>query len=261
MKKKYDILLLIPSILGILIFFIIPFFRVFLYAITENSFTNRFVGFQNFINVLNNEYFQLAFKNTFLFTMIAGLTTMLFSMIIAFLLAHLSDKSKRLQKVFYLPFFLPSVTIVTLWQAYFNEYTPFTSLLFIFIWKYSGLNIMLILSALASIDKDMVDASKIDGASSVRSVLSVILPNIAPTLFLTGILTFVNSFKIYRESYLLWGAYPDESVYMLQNYLDNHFSKMNYQYISSAAIIFIVCIYLIIAGLFIMEKKWSDEIL
>lgn len=261
MKKKQDILLLIPSVLGILIFFVIPFFEVFLYAVTENRFTKKFVGIQNFIYVLQNAYFQLAFKNTFVFTITAGLITLLFSLIVAFLLAHLSGKSKRLQKVFYLPFFLPSVTIVTLWQAYCNTYTPFTSLIFIFIWKYSGLNIMLILTALTALDKDMIDASKIDGAGGIRSVLSVILPNITPTLLLTGILTFVNSFKIYRESYLLWGAYPDESVYMLQNYLDNHFAKMNYQYISAAAIIFIVCIYVIIAGLYTVERKWSDEIL
>lgn len=261
MKKRSDILLLIPSIIGTLIFFIIPFFRVIIYAMTENSFTNSFVGLQNIITVLNNEYFQLAFKNTFVFTLVAGAITILFSLIIAFLSAHISGSSKSLQKLFYLPFFLPSATIVTLWQAYFNEYNPFTSLILIFIWKYSGLNIMLILSALTSVNKDMIDASKIDGAGSIRSAISIILPNISPTLFLTAMLTFVNSFKIYRESYLLWGDYPNESVYMLQNYLDNHFSKMNYQYVASGAIIFVLCIYLIIAVLFVIEKKWSDEIL
>ena len=74
------------------------------------------------------------------------------------------------------------------------------------------------------------------------------------------ILTIVNSLKIFRESYLLYGYYPDESVYMLQNYLNNHFAKLNYQNIGAAAVLFAVVVYSIVAVLFALEKKWSDSI-
>ena len=88
----------------------------------------------------------------------------------------------------------------------------------------------------------------------------IIVPNIAPTLFFTFILSIVNSFKIFRESYLLYGGYPDESVYMLQNYLNNHFMKLNYQNISTAAIFFAVVVYTVVAVVFAFEKKWSDSV-
>ena len=79
-------------------------------------------------------------------------------------------------------------------------------------------------------------------------------------LFFALILTIVNSLKIFRESYLLYGYYPDESVYMLQNYLNNHFAKLNYQNIGTAAVLFAVVVYSIVAVLFALEKKWSDSI-
>ena len=78
--------------------------------------------------------------------------------------------------------------------------------------------------------------------------------------FFTLILTVVNSLKIFRESYLLYGYYPDEGVYMLQNYLNNHFAKLNYQNIGAAAVLFAVVVYSIVAILFALEKKWSDSI-
>ena len=63
-----------------------------------------------------------------------------------------------------------------------------------------------------------------------------------------------------RADVLLYGGYPDESVYMLQNFLNNHFVKLNYQYISTAAIVFAVIVYTAAAIIFIAEKKWSDAI-
>ena len=130
----------------------------------------------------------------------------------------------------------------------------------IFLWKYSGLDIMLMMTALGSLDKSILDAAKIDGAGALRRIFKVMIPNILPVLFFTLILSVVNSLKIYRESYLLYGEYPDRSVYMLQNYLNNHFEKLNYQNISTAAIIFAVAIYAVMGILLHAERKRSEEI-
>lgn len=150
--------------------------------------------------------------------------------------------------------------IVLLWNAYFASVPPFTSLLLIFLWKYAGLDIMLILTALCSVDHNMLDAARMDGAGSVRLFLQIVLPNIVPTLFFSLILTITNTFKIFRESLLLYGEYPNESVYMLQNYLHNHFTKLNYQNISTAALLFFFAIYIVVAIMLQMERKWSDSL-
>ena len=68
MKKRTDILLLMPSLAGFAVFFIIPFVYTFYYAFTENAFTGKFAGFVNFVALFGNRYFRLAMKNTLRFT-------------------------------------------------------------------------------------------------------------------------------------------------------------------------------------------------
>lgn len=260
MKKRTDILLLLPSLVGFAVFFIVPFIYIFYYAFTENAFSGKFVFFDNFVTLFKNEYFRLAMKNTFTFSIIAVPLTMLISLIIAALLVKYTSNLPFVKSAFFIPVILPSAAIIVLWNAYFSDFTPTASLLIIFLWKYSGLNIMLIITALAGMNKDMLDAAKIDGAGWFKTLINVTLPNIAPTLFFTFILSVVNSFKIFRESYLLYGNYPAEEVYMLQNYLNNHFEKMNYQNIATAAIFFFIVVYVIVAVLMHFEKKWSETI-
>lgn len=261
MKKRTDILFLLPSLAGFLTFFIVPFFYSFTYAFTENAFTKKFVWFDNFAALFRNDFFRLAMKNTGKFTLCAVPLTMVLSILIALLIVRYAAKLPFVKSAFFLPVILPSATIVMLWQAYVSDAVPpFSSLLLIYLWKYGGLNVMLILTALTGMSKDMLDAAKIDGAGLLRTTWHVTLPNIAPTLFFTFILSVVNSLKIFRESFLLYTNYPDESVYMLQNYLNNHFQKLNYQNISTAAIFFAVIVYTVVAVVFVAEKKWSEQI-
>lgn len=257
MKKRFDLLLLLPSLCGFMAFFIVPFIYSFYYAFTENAFTKKFVWFENFYRLLQNEYFRLAMKNTLIFTVIAVPLLMVISISIALLLVRFSGKIPLVESAFFLPVFLPSATVVMLWNTYFTEVPPFSSLLIIFLWKYSGLNIMLILTALTGMNHEVLEAAKIDGANTFRQTWSITLPCIAPSLFFTFILSIVNSLKIFRESYLLYGNYPDDSVYMLQNYLNNHFAKLNYQNISTAAIFFAVIVYTVVAVIFRMERKYD----
>ncbi len=261
MKKQTDILFLIPSLAGFLTFFIIPFFYSFVYAFTDNAFTMNFAGFDNFIALLNNEFFRLAMRNTVRFTLCAVPLTMVLSTVAAMLIVRFAAKLPFVKSAFFLPVILPSATIVMLWQAYISDAVPpYSSLLVIFLWKYGGLNVMLILTALTGMNRDMLEAARIDGAGFLRQTWHITLPNIAPTLFFTFVLSIVNSLKIFRESFLLYTNYPDESVYMLQNYLNNHFQKLNYQNISTAAIFFAVIVYTVVALLFSAEKKWSEQI-
>ncbi len=260
MKKRTDILLLIPSLAGFVVFFIIPFIYTFYYALTENAFTGKFVGFDNFIKLFESEYFRLAIKNTLHFTVFSVALTMVISLVLALAIVKYASGIPFIKSAFFLPVILPSAVIVILWNAYFADMPPFSSLLLIFLWKYGGINVMLIITALSGMNKEMLDAARIDGAGYLRTVINVIIPNIMPSLFFTLVISIVNSFKIFRESYLLYGEYPDQNVYMLQNYLNNHFAKLNYQNISTAAIIFALVVYTVVAVIFTAEKKWSESI-
>lgn len=260
MKKRSDIFLLAFSLSGFIVFYIAPFLRSLGYAFVENAFTKQFAGFSNFSALFKNEYFLLALKNTLVFTGVSVPLVMAFSLTISMLTVRFAADTPLVKGAFFLPVLLPSATIVTLFSQYANGMPPFLALMIIFAWKYSGLDIMLMMTALGAMDKGILDAAKIDGAGAIRRVFKVMIPNILPVLFFTLILSIVNSLKIYRESYLLYGEYPDRSVYMLQNYLNNHFQKLNYQNISTAAIIFAVVIYVVIGILLRAERKRSEEI-
>ena len=147
MKKKTDLLLLLPSLAGFLAFFIVPFVYSFYYAFTENAFTKKFVWFDNFKRLFENEYFKLAMKNTGKFTVLAVPLTMAISLILALLLVRFATRLPFVKSALFLPVILPSATIVMLWNAYISDFTPFHSLLLIFLWKYGGLNVMLMLTA------------------------------------------------------------------------------------------------------------------
>ncbi len=260
MKKRTDILFLLPSFAGFAAFFIIPFVYALYYAFTENAFSHKFVSFDNFIMLFNNGYFRLALGNTLRFILFAVPLSMVFSFTAAMLISRYAARLNFVKSAFFLPVLLPSAAAVMVWNAYFSDVAPFSSLLVLFLWKYTGLSLMLILTALLMVPHELYEAASLDGAGALRRTGYITLPYITPVLFFTFVLSVVNSLKIYRESFLLYGNYPDESVYMLQNYLHNHFGKLNYQNISTAAIFFAIVVYTFVAVMFAFEKKRSEKI-
>lgn len=260
MKKRNDIFLLGFSLVGFLVFYIVPFVWSLGYAFVENAFTNRFVGLSNFFTLFKNEYFRLAIKNTLVFTGVSVPVIMIFSLTVSIITVRFAANIPFIKSAFFLPVLLPSATIVAVFSRASDRIPPFLILLIIFLWKYSGLDIILMITALSAMEKEILEAAKIDGAGAIKRVYKVIIPNILPIIFFTLILSIVNSFKIYRESFLLYGEYPDKSVYMLQNYLNNHFQKLNYQNISTAAVFFAFTIYVIVGICLHAERKRSEEI-
>ena len=75
-----------------------------------------------------------------------------------------------------------------------------------------------------------------DGAGPVKSYLQVCLPMLRREISLTLLLFLMFAFRIYKESYLLFGEYPSEKMYPIQHYMNNHFMKMNFQYVAVSAV-------------------------
>ena len=246
-RKNYrTFFLLLPSLMGFTIFYVIPFFRSIYYAFVDNAFHLEFAGIQNFREIFGSEYFRLALKNTLLFTAIVVPVSLLSAILIASVLMQIHPIiAGGVQSALFLPVLLPSAAVTLFWKTYLFFLPPFISLLIFYMWKYIGLYVMLILCGMVSVEREILEAASIDGADGWRRLWQIEVPCIRSAVFFVGVLCVVNAFKIYRESFLLYGTYPDESVYMLQNYLNNHFDKLNYQYISAAS----VCFTGILAGL------------
>lgn len=258
--NRRSLCLLLPSLCGFLAFFVVPFIYSFTYAFEKNAFTHEFVGLDNLRALLGNSHFRLAMRNTLSFVAVSVPLTMVLSIAAALLIAQVASRLPMLKSAFFLPVVLPSATVVMLCGAYLTKLPPFSSLLLLYLWKYGGLHLMLILTAITALPREMGEAALIDGANGWQRARHVTLPCIMPTVFFTLVLAIVNAMKIYRESFLLYGNYPADEVYMLQNYLSNHFAKLNYQNISTAAIFFAVIMYAVVSVIFIVERKWSESI-
>ena len=75
-----------------------------------------------------------------------------------------------------------------------------------------------------------------------------------PSAFLIIILEWINAFKIFKEVYFIGGAYPEEAVYTLQNYMNNMYSKLNYQNVTTAAYSFALIVFALFGALFLIQR-------
>ena len=266
-------LLSLPAVIGFAVFYIIPFFRSIGYSFIGSVTKKDFVGLGNYGEVIANEYFRMALKNTVIFSVVGVALIMLLSLALSIALVKLSKKVSFIKSFFVMPYVLPSASVVFFWQVFFDigTYTALTEieglggffdvlpLYLLFLWKNIGINIILITSALTKIVPEIYEAAALDGAHGLRLHTKITLPLISPSLFFVGVLSFVNSLKIFKESYLYYNSnYPPDTAYMIQNYMNNHFYKLNYQNLSTAVVIFTLAMALVIFVWYKLENKMSE---
>ena len=130
----------------------------------------------------------------------------------------------------------------------------------LFLWKNLGYNMILFLAALNNIPNDILEVARVEGAGPIRQFFSIKLRYLSSTILFVAIMSLINSFKIFREVYLLSGDVPYESLYMLQHYMNNTFASLDYQKLSAAAIIMAIVMVLIIGILFFADDKYGKDV-
>ena len=133
-------------------------------------------------------------------------------------------------------------------------------ILVLFLWKNLGYNMVLFLAALNSIDEEILEAAKMDGANAIVRFFAIKMHFLAPTLFFVAIMSLINSFKIFREVYLLTGDHPYANLYMLQHFMNNAFTNLDYSKLSAGAIIMCVFMIVIVGALFFAESKFDADV-
>lgn len=262
----------VPGICGFFIFYIIPFLITIYYSFIENTFTKEFVGVSNYIKLFNNEFFRLAMVNTFQFTFISVPLVVLGAFVCALIMNKFVERFRIVRASIFIPLLVPSCSIVIIWSILFGQKSILVKeilnisiidesqffkipLLLLFMWKYTGYNIILFIAGLIQIPKQLYEAAMLDGAGMIKRTLYITIPMLIPTIFFVLIISVVNSLKIFKEAYLLYGQYPKKSIYFMQHYMNNHFQKLNYQNIATSAVIFTSIIFLFIMVGYIFENK------
>ena len=114
-------------------------------------------------------------------------------------------------------------------------------------WKNSGNGMALWAAGLDRIPKSQYEAAAVDGANAWQAFWAITWPGLRPTLGLTALLSLINSFKVFREAYLVAGSYPHESMYLLQHLFNNWFLSLELGRITAAAVM-VVGVMLAAAG-------------
>jgi multiple sugar transport system permease protein len=137
-----------------------------------------------------------------------------------------------------------------------NTGSAFQVLVFSYIWRNTGYNMILWLAGLSDIPSSLYEAAKMDGAGAYARLWYITLPELLPAIYVTVALSIVNSFKVFREAYLIAGNYPDESIYMLQHIFNNWFLTLDLQKMCAAAVMMAAAILLFIKLLQKIDKRW-----
>lgn len=284
MKKRnarYALFFLAPSLAGFTLFFLLPFIRSIWYSFMDSPVSGNFVGLSNYVELLSNPIFLKAGVNTLLFTGISVPLIMTIALMLALLLNRGIYLRNIMRTFFISPLVIPVASVVLVWQIIFGGTGVMNGLLnssglgavdwmntswarfvviIVYLWKNVGYDMVLFLAGLQSIPPEYYESAQIDGASAFQRFWNITLVYLTPTSFFVLIISIINSFKVFRETYLIAGSYPHDSIYMLQHYMNNMFSSLDYQKLTTAAFILALLIFLLVFALFGFERKISGAI-
>ncbi len=270
-----------PSFVGMLIFFIIPFCVVIYYSLISGTLDHSFAGLKNYIDVIKNGAFKIAVKNTAVFSAISVPAAVILAMAMALMLEARIPFKSQFRTFFLSPMMVPIASIILVWQVLFHDngvvnevlkvfgqdkiywFSSDYSLIVVvvlFLWKNLGYNMILFMAALNNIPKAMLEAAEVEGASAWYQFLHIKLRYLSPTILFVTILSIINSFKVFREIYLLTGQYPYDALYMLQHFMNNMFLSLDYQKLSAAAVLLALVIIALIALLFAVENYFGKDV-
>ncbi|MDE5557281.1 MAG: sugar ABC transporter permease [Ruminococcus sp.] len=280
-EKIFSNICIVPSVAGVLIFFLIPFGIVVYYSLISNPVTKEFVQLDNYKDIIHNTAFRKATANTAFFSVIAVPLSVIIPLWLAVLLER-NIPCKSIFRTFFLsPLMTPTASVVLVWQVIFHNHGTVNQviekfggthvdwlsskygiyvIILMFLWKNTGYNMILFMSAIGGIPKDILEVAELEGASKAYQFFHIKLRYLSPTILFVLILSLISSFKIFREIYLLVGNYPIDRLYMLQHFMNNTFEKLNYQKLSTAAVLFSLVMIVIIAILLTAEHFFGKDV-
>lgn len=270
-----------PSIIGVMIFYIIPFGIVIYYSNISNIFTKQFVGLQNYVELISNSAFMLAVNNTLVFTLTAIPISIIASMIIAAVLEKSIPGGNWIRTFLFTPMMVPTASVILIWQSLFHDRGYVNSIIsiggeriihwlnsdygmvviiLIFIWKTLGYNVILFTAGLTNVPVSLIEAARLEGATERYIFFHIKLRYLSSTLFFALLYNLICSYTVFREVYMLVGNYPADGLYMLQNFMNNTFKTGAYQLLSAAAIWQAIALIAVIGILFGFERKFGKDL-
>lgn len=230
-------LYLLPALLFLGVFMVYPLIDVFIYSFEEgyNSASQTYfgTGLYNYSYVLHDTYFLQAVKNTFLLVIITVPVSTGLALLIALGLSSIKPLRELFQTIYFLPYVTNTLAVGLVFMILFKKTAysdglinvllhwfgagpvdfidgPYPAKMFVLcfytVWVVLPFKILILTSALASVDQNLYKAAKVDGTSGLRIFTRITLPMISPMIFYLVITGFIGAFKAYSDSVALFGT-------------------------------------------------------
>ncbi|HJD37357.1 MAG TPA: sugar ABC transporter permease [Candidatus Blautia ornithocaccae] len=262
------------NLIGVLVFWTFPLIFSFIISISKWDYTKgisglKFTGFGNYIDMWKDEWFRASLINNIIFTVFFVLLLVVIAFILAYILNEYVIGKKLAQLGLYLPYIVNIVAISAVWLALFSNNGPVVSILkalgvedppifiadmhwalptiiFICVWQNLGYTVMLYLSGLVNIPKDLYEAAAIDGANVIQRIHYVTIPMLSGTTFFIIVTSIINSFKVFGLINLMTNGGPGSSTTMLvYNIYRTGFQFGKLEFASAQGIVLLIIIFII----------------
>lgn len=282
-SKWIGFLFILPWLIGLICFKAGPLLMSFIlsfmnYNIVSNP---RFIGFQNYANMLGDADFINALGISFEYVLLTAPTRLLFSLFIAYLLAQKVAGIGIFRAVYYIPSLMGgNVAIAILWRYMFSENGLINNLLaligiqgeawlagdfsalcvvsLLHVWQF-GATMVIFLAAFKGVPSSIIEAATIDGASRWRIFISVQLPYITPVIFFNTMTNLVNAFQEFNSPFVITNGGPSGATTLLSLLIyNNAFSYLKMGYSSGLSVVLFVIIVAVTLILFSSSKYWVN---
>lgn len=267
---------LLPNLLGVLYFSLLPMWQVILRSF-QRAVGGKWVGVQNYLTVMENTAFQKAVANTGKLTAVCIPLLVVISLALAVLLFSIPGIGSSLRSIFLMPMAVPAASVVLVWKVLFHENglingllqnlggtgvnwmesdAAFWMLVISYLWKNLGYTMILWTAGLSAIPETIYEAAQVDGAGRWQTFLHITLPNLRGSAYTITVMSLLNSFKVFREAWLVAGDYPHQSMYFLQHLYNNWFRELDFDKIAAASVMTSAVVFLLIG---LLRKAWDRE--
>ena len=278
------VIYILPSFVLILIFCIVPIFMSGFFSFTDYNIMNapEFVGLDNYKKMFQDSYVRDAAKNTLLYVvMTVPVQTLLALTLAAFLAEKMRNKTGGfLRSVMFIPVIASAVTAGTIWRIILNTdggflnnilnffhissvnwlgstQTSLLSICIVAVWKNVGYFLVIYYAGIMGIQKELYEAAKVDGATSIQQFTKITLPILKPITYLVVTLGIIWSFQVFDLAYLMTGGGPGHSsVTLVMGIYNAAFKQYKMGYACAMAMFLLIMIIIInvIEDLFFKEK-------
>ena len=276
--KRYFPVFILPTLIAFSIAFIIPFVTgLYLSFCDFTTISNaEFIGIENYVKAFSSgQRFLESFGFTTLFTIISIITVN----IIAFTLAYLLTKKIRgtnfFRTVFFMPNLIGGIVLGYTWQSMINAVLAnygttlvadakygFIGLIMLMNWQMIGYMMIIYIAGLQNVPTELIEASKIDGATKWQTLRPVTIPMVMPSITICLFLTLSNSFKLYDQNLALTAGAPMHETEMLAlNIVNSFYGRVGFEGVGQAkAVIFFVIVAVIaLTQLYVTRNKEVEQ--